>query len=102
MRLLAFVPFAIAGAARGGDEGFVIAMWGFFPDAPIQPLFAITNWIGKDSSLLWIKNSCDALIYVMWYGGGGYLVGRWAHARFHRAAGVPQWKDRERGYTQRD
>lgn len=82
IRLLTFVPFAIAGAVTKGDEGFVIAMWGFIPDAPIWPLFSITNHVANylPGGRL-IQIATDLMIYLAWYAGGGYLAARWAQKR---------------------
>ncbi|MBX9843474.1 MAG: hypothetical protein K2Z80_16870 [Xanthobacteraceae bacterium] len=85
LRLAVFVSFVIAGALKGGDEGFMLFGWNYALDLPLLPLLeraraALSNVCGANC-----VNVFTVLVYVAWYGGGGYLAARWARRRFARS-----------------
>jgi len=102
IRLAAIVPFAVAAFVIRGDEAFVVAMMSFFPDAPIWPAFSVVSWIREHLQLLfrgsgygafrdywfwgvhYLATAVNLLIYLAWYGGGGYLAACWARRQSDR------------------
>ena len=100
IRVAAIVPFVVAAFVIGGDQAFVVAMMGFFPDAPIWPAFSVVAWIREHLQMMftgidfepfrsywfwgvhYLATAVNGLIYLAWYGGGGYLAARWARRRF--------------------
>ncbi|MBX9791306.1 MAG: hypothetical protein K2Y37_20495 [Pirellulales bacterium] len=103
IRIVAIAPFALAGLLIPGDEGFAAAMLGYFPDLPIWPLFSVVAWIREHLQMLftgggfgvlrgywfrgvdYVATATSCLVYLAWYGGGGYLAARWARRRFARS-----------------
>ncbi|MBX9791307.1 MAG: hypothetical protein K2Y37_20500 [Pirellulales bacterium] len=85
-RLIAIVPFVIAGMITGGEAGWAFLMYFWHLDLPI--LLPVIEAITKHSDRLftaplshYLDNLICAFGYLAWYGGGGYAVARWLRSR---------------------
>lgn len=98
LRLFFLLGFLVAGGIRGGDEGFMLMAWNFAADIPFLPILESTSRLltaGIDFTIAWLRQTFgfhptvlrwvpplfSLAVYGAFYGGGGYLAGRWAEKR---------------------
>lgn len=85
IRLVAVVPFAVAAAVVGGESGAVIFLAGFWVDFPVLLLVErLEDFFGP--AIGSHQRLAGMVVFILaclvWYCGGGYLVGFWAQRHF--------------------
>lgn len=77
LRIVATLPFVVAGSMVGGDEGFVIFAWNFLFDVPLMPLHDLLRWLAMQLGAD-IDEELYFVVGICWYLAGGYFVARFA------------------------